>query len=175
MPEDVEQQNFTVTVKDASGNAATAIVNLVPNSAALFDGQIGTIVAGVGDTLRYHFDDDLFAEDDLDLSVTLPPGLEWLRFDSATRDLFGTVPTRAKPTTAKATLTAESRDGGERQSQVFTIDVKAAAVTNPSSSSPTTRTLPTHSSTPTSEAELGSERPSSGPSGGVIAAIVVLS
>ncbi|KAK4496324.1 hypothetical protein PRZ48_012304 [Zasmidium cellare] len=174
VPEDVEQQNFTVTVKDASGNAATAIVNLVPNNATLFDGQIGTIVADAGDTLRYHFDDDLFTEDDLDLSVTFPPGLEWLRFDPETRELVGTVPTTAKPTAVRATLTAASSDG-EGQSQVFTIDVKAAAVTNPSSSSPTTRTLPTHSSSSTSGAELVSERASSGPSGGIIAAIVVLS
>ncbi|KAF2166811.1 hypothetical protein M409DRAFT_66380 [Zasmidium cellare ATCC 36951] len=141
VPEDVKQQNFTVTVTDLLGNVATAIINLIPNNTTLFNGQIGMIVAEAGDTLRYHFDDALFTEVDLVLSVALPAGFEWLRFEPATRELVGTVPRTAEPATVKATLTAKSNDGDEDQSQIFTIDIKAIAATSPTHSSLTTRTL----------------------------------
>lgn len=174
VPDDMEQQNFSVTVTDLLGNSATAVINLIPNNASLFGGQVGTVVAEAGKTLHYQFEDSLFSESGLDLSVELPTSAQWLHFDADTNELAGTVPSSAEAAAVQVTLTAKPSDGGEGQSQVFTIDIKAVKTT-PTSSELTTRTSPTNSSTTTPGIGLARERPSSYLSGGVIAVIVVLS
>lgn len=179
-PANVTTQNLTVSVTDRLGNSATAVINVVLGNVSYFDGQVGTIEARAGESLDYRFEDSLFSQDDLELSVTFPTTTDWLNFDADRRELTGNVPTSTKNTTIKATLLAKPSGSEGSQAQIFTIDVQGKAATTRSSSStssttgPSTRTAPTHN--PTSAPRTDAESSDSGShiKTGPIVAIVIL-
>ena len=170
-PDDFSTENVTVTVTDQLGNTASAIINLVAGDSSLFNGQIGTLSAQAGKKFFYHFDDSLFNQQGLDLSVDMPSSASWLSYDATKQDLTGTVPTRAQASSLRATMVAKATSDQQGQTQTFLIDIKAATV----SATTTTHAAPTSTSTSTNTALAA--HTSTGPrlSGGTIAAIVILS
>jgi len=175
VPPQSSDESVSVTVTDVLGDSATAVVNLVSGNASLFSSTIGTLTAYPGQPFNYRFADTLFNEQDLKLSVTLPVTAKWLRFDSNTRVLQGTMPEQATPTAIEATLMAKSAALPTGQTQAFTIDIKASFQTMSSSSRLATRASPTNSSTSTPLPAPASLHNHSRLSAGVIAAIVILS
>lgn len=179
-PANATTQNLTVSVTDEMGNSATAIINLILGNASYFDEQIGTIVAHAGASMSYHFEDSLFSEKDLELSVTLPESIDWLHFDAATRDLLGDVPSTTVDTTIKATLLAKPTDSNGSEAQVFTIDIKAraasatSAVATSSATEASGTTSATDSATPSPSAAAESSRYTARLTTGPIVAIVIL-
>lgn len=171
-PANFQAENVTITVTDKLGNAATAIITLVPGDSSMFHGQIGTLSAQAGKKFEYHFDDSLFTRKDLDLSVHVPSTASWLTYDATTQDLTGTPPTKSQASTVRATLVAKSASDQQGQAQSFIIRIKAATTVSIASKIPPG---PTSTSTPSPVAY--ETRGSNGPriSGGMIAAIVILS
>lgn len=183
-PSNVTTQNLTVSVTDELGNSATAVINVVLGNASYIDGRIGTIMARAGEPLKYHFEDSLFSQDDLQLSVTFPTAASWLQFDAGDRDITGTVPTSTEDTTITATLLAKPAGGQGSQAQVFTIDVQgktasrsSRAATNSatgSSTRTTSTTSPTSSSTVAAESTKSTSRLKTGPAVAIVILSVVL-
>lgn len=175
-PANVTAQNLTVMVTDEIGNSATAVINLIIGNVSYFDGQVGTIVARAGELLSFHFEDSLFSQHDLELSLPLPSSTNWLRFDADTRDLVGFVPSSARDAEVKATLLAKPGASKDVQAQVFTIDIQASstplrstAVTRSMSRAPATGS-PTSSPSAMAVSSKSTPRLATGP----IVAIVVL-
>ncbi|KJX96557.1 hypothetical protein TI39_contig614g00007 [Zymoseptoria brevis] len=171
-PMNVTQQNVTVSVVDKLGNSATATINLVAGNATFFEGEVGSIVARAGEHLSHQFADSLFTRKGVELSVTFPPSITWFQFDERTRTLEGEVPTSAKPTEIKATLLAKSPGGEAGETQIFTIEIKAARSTIPTSTQTSTTTTRTPSST--APAAAVSSECSDRMAPGLIAVIVIL-
>ncbi|KXT06936.1 hypothetical protein AC578_7330 [Pseudocercospora eumusae] len=170
-PVDFSGANISVTATDNQGNMATAIINLTAGNASLFDGQIGTLSAEAGRSFTYHFDDSLFSQNDLELSVSLPASADWLQYNEDTRNLAGDVPTSTQASAIRATLVAKLSNSQESQTQTFTIDVKAISPTTSRASTPTSTSSFPNVPTSTLATE---DRSKQGLSGGVIAAIVIL-
>jgi hypothetical protein len=173
-PDNVTTQNLTVSVVDKLGNSATATVNLIVGNESLFDGNIGSIVARGGEHLEHRFSDSLFTRDDVELSVTLPTTTEWLQFDSETNTLQGDVPSSVAADEVRATMLAKLPDGNGGQTQVFTIDIRAASRSTPTSTETTGREPRVQSPAPTITAAATSPKANDRLSSGLIAAIVLL-
>lgn len=175
VPAGASDQSVSVEVTDALGDTATATISLFSGNASLFSGTVGILTAYSGQTFDYRFPDSLFNEPDPALSVALPPTATWLRFDSVSHELQGTVPSHISATAIAATLIAKPSVAAEGQTQIFTIDIKTAASDTPSTSRLATRVSPTNSSTLTPLPAPVNAMNHSHLSGGMIAAIVILS
>ncbi|KAK3722790.1 phosphate system positive regulatory protein pho81 [Vermiconidia calcicola] len=176
VPEDARDQNVTVTVVDILGNEATALIVLVGGDRSLFAGTVGTVRAQSGKTFTYRFANDLFADQDVDLRVTLPATARWLNFDSTTRALSGEVPTETIATTIQATLTVTSSDLSTKQSQAFTIEVEPVAPRTMAgtrmSSYMSSATNTSNASTPSSVAVGRTHHLSEGAVAGIVVGVV---
>ncbi|EMF08322.1 uncharacterized protein SEPMUDRAFT_53722 [Sphaerulina musiva SO2202] len=135
-PANFQAENVTITVTDKLGNAATAIITLVPGDSSMFHGQIGTLSAQAGKKFEYHFDDSLFTQKDLNLSVHVPSTASWLTYDATTQDLTGIPPTKSQASTVRATLVAKSASDQQGQAQSFIIRIKAATTVSIASKIP---------------------------------------
>lgn len=128
-PENVTDTNVTVTVTDAFGNQAMAVVVLkvdADDGSSLFAGKVGTLMARSGENFEHHFSNNLFAIEDIELQVLLPGTAEWLEFDSRTRTLSGVVPDQTESSTIHATIVAKANDGTASETQDFAIDIEPA-------------------------------------------------
>ena len=175
VPTDASDQSVLITVTDELGDSATAAVNLISGNASLFSGIVGVLTAYPGQAFSYHFPDSLFSSPDPLLNVILPTTATWLHFDSASRQLQGTVPSQTAPTAITATLSAKPSQGAAGQTQEFKIDIKASGPQTPHSTVLATRAPPTDSSTSTPLPIASKAHTASRLSGGIIAAIVILS
>ncbi|TKA23465.1 hypothetical protein B0A50_07492 [Salinomyces thailandicus] len=175
VPDDATDETVSITVTDMLAYSATAIVNLKGSDSknSVFHGTVGVLTANPGQTFTYRFPDSLFTTPDPIITITLPSSARWLHFDAASRELQGTVPSNTSPASITATLTAKSSVSSEGQSQDFAINIKAAD-THASTSTPlATRASPKNTSTPWPAPVKSSS--GSRLSGGVIAAIAILS
>lgn len=185
-PEDVENANVTVTVRDAFGNRAIAVVILKVekerDESALFVGNIGPLNAEAGKAFEYHFSDDLFASEGVELQVLLPATAKWLKFDSRTRTLSGKVPEQTSDSTIKATITAKAANSDEADTQEFSIQIQGSAppVSSTSSVLSTMSTSSSATSTPelAGQNEEGPQRYTPGAVAGItvgaVAAVAIL-
>lgn len=174
-PSQFSEQNATVSVKDKSGDTATATIHLVTGSMSLFHGTIGTLTAHPGQGFTYTVPSSVIDDPDLDLTVTLPPSANWLRFDQATRQLKGEVPKDATPGLVQATLTARTRNRQRIETQRFVIDIERRA-TSTSSVTPTlisSRASATNSSAATPGLAIAGAGSEPRLNGRVIAGIVI--
>ncbi|KAK4551951.1 polarity establishment/cellular polarization [Recurvomyces mirabilis] len=159
VPDDAMDQSFSVSVTDTLGGSAT----------------IGTLIAHAGQPFFYHFDDSLFNEPNLTLSVVLPVAATWLQFDTASSDLTGTVPSQTAPTGITAMLVAKTSALAAVQTQGFTISVEAASSSASSMVASSSRNTPyptALSFSPSAHANMEDGRPLSA---GKLAAVVLLS
>jgi hypothetical protein len=177
-PDDVQATNdVTITASDEAGDTAMVVVHLVldGDTTALFTGSIGTLDATPGEHFEYTIPTSVIGNTDATLMLVLPTDATWLQFDSGKRELKGDVPTQAS-SIISATLNARAPNAPEPETQIFSINIKATAPVNGSSSGTTlvtSRTSPTESST--SPAAVFAEDISShnGLPGRTIAGIVV--
>ncbi|KAK0347704.1 polarity establishment/cellular polarization [Friedmanniomyces endolithicus] len=175
VPATASDGSISITVTDKLGDSATAVVNLVSGNASLFNGDIGTLTAYAGQAFTYRFPDSLFSKPNPELTVVLPPTATWLSYDKASQELQGTVPSQTLPTAIAATLVARTATIESAQTQVFTIDVKAATSSTIITTGPVGHASPTDSATPTLPPSA-LEKESHGPlAAGSIAAIVIAS
>ena len=164
-----------VTVRDESGDEAVVVLRFVVegDSEALFAGTIGTLDATPGEQFEYTIPTSVISDKDATLMLILPTDATWLQFDSGKRELKGDVPTQAS-TIIKATLNARAQNVANPESQVFSIDVKAASATITSATTLiTSRTAPTASSTSQPAALIADSQPREGFRGRTIVGIVV--
>lgn len=179
-PANVTAQNISVSVTDELGNSATAVINLILGNMSYFNGEVGTIVAHSGESINFHFQDSLFSQEGLELSVTLPTTTSWLHFDAVTNDLTGNVPSSTDDTTVQATLLAKPSGNQGSQAQIFTIDVQTrmasttSAMATSSATGSTTRTASTHNATVSPNAAAESSKYKARLTTGPIVAIVIL-
>jgi hypothetical protein len=174
-PGDLRDVSVTVTVSDESGDTAVVVLHFVleRDSTALFSGSIGTLDATPGEHFEYTIPTSVISDKDATLMLVLPTDATWLQFDSGKRELKGDVPTQAS-TIVTATLNARAENGAEPESQIFSIDVKAASATITSATTLiTSRTAPTASSTSQPATLIADSQPQEGLRGRTIAGIVV--
>jgi hypothetical protein len=151
-PDDVQATNdVTITASDEAGDTAMVVVHLVldGDTTALFTGSIGTLDATPGEHFEYTIPTSVIGNTDATLMLVLPTDATWLQFDSGKRELKGDVPTQAS-SIISATLNARAPNAPEPETQIFSINIKATASVNGSSSGTTLvtpRTSPTESST----------------------------
>lgn len=174
-PRDVRAVNVTVIVGGEDGDTAMVILHFVleSDSTAVFSGSIGSLNATPGEHFEYTIPTSVVSDKDTTLMLILPTDASWLEFDSGKRELKGDVPTQAS-TIITATLNARAQNGAKPESQIFTIDIKAATSTVSSATTLiTSRTAPTESSTSPAAALIADSHSRDSLPGRTIAGIAV--
>jgi hypothetical protein len=133
-PLGTKTQNISVAAQDIFGDVANMTLELV--IAGLILAEFGTLNATSGTEFNYTLSKSAFAKNNIHIDVDLGSASSWLHFDPTSRSISGMVPTNIPAQNITGNISVASLDGVEKDSQTFTISVKAA-------NTPFTSTAPT--------------------------------
>ncbi|KAF2271332.1 uncharacterized protein EI97DRAFT_446711 [Westerdykella ornata] len=124
-PSGLMSQDITVSVEDVFGDTAEHSIHLLFKS-QLFRNQIGTLNITAGKPFEYQIPSSVFLNVDETVSLDFGPLSEWLKFDTKTLIISGSIPENFKAGSVEAMLSATSADGKLHDSQTFLIQVLSA-------------------------------------------------
>lgn len=181
-PQGQSSRDVLINAQDQYGDIAEAVVHL-SFSASLFTRKITVPDLKIGRSFSHQFSRSLFSQSDVDVTINLGADSGWIKFDSSSLTLHGTVPDDLSPKTMDATMSATS--DGVTETQDFGIRViratpKTVATSvrhkaSKSSTSSTSTPNPTVYFVPGAQAEKQKSKNSGVIAGVVIGVLVALS
>jgi hypothetical protein len=135
-PPGTKTENISVSAQDIFGDVANVTLHLVISG--LIVAEVGTLNATIGREFEYTLEKSMFAQNDLGISVDLGSASSWLHFDPTSMTISGTVPTSLPSQLITGEINVVTSNGSRKDSQTFTINVKAA---NTTASATATRSL----------------------------------
>ncbi|KAF1839245.1 hypothetical protein BDW02DRAFT_644053 [Decorospora gaudefroyi] len=129
-PSGLQSQDLIVTAKAHSGNIAQYTIHLLVQS-VLFADEIDALKLMLGQQFEYQIPRTVLTEENESVTVDLAALGNYLRFDSRSLTISGTVPVDFPIQDVQCSLTAISDDGVGKESQTFQIKVLEAAGDGP--------------------------------------------
>ncbi|UPX17113.1 polarity establishment/cellular polarization [Ascochyta rabiei] len=164
-PAELSSQDLTVTAMDIYGDLAEYTIHLNVIS-ELFSGTVDALNITLGELFKVQLPRSILAKDDEVVTVDFSSLTDHMHFDPITFTIFGTVPEDMSPQVVQCSMTATSKNGSLKESQLFNIELLEGkdATTN------TDSTLSGHGDTfDTTKTDVSGQRV------GIIAGIVIAS
>ncbi|KAJ9164686.1 Axial budding pattern protein 2 [Coniochaeta hoffmannii] len=121
-PEGATSSNFSITMQDQHSNSLNLTLS-VSVTDGLFLGDLPALNVTAGESFTFDLGKYLASKQDLEISVTTNPPVDWVQYDAKTRVLSGDVPLKLQGSQLAISIDAKSTSSGAERTKQLKVSV----------------------------------------------------